>query len=45
VEIATSFAFDIQDQTMVGANSRPEHIRAVCEHLLRGLGIDRLDLF
>lgn len=45
VEIATKFGFDIQDGTMVGANSRPEHIRDVCEQSLRRLGTDRIDLF
>lgn len=45
VEIATKFGFDIRDGTMVGANSRPEHIRSVCEQSLRRLGTDRIDLF
>jgi aryl-alcohol dehydrogenase-like predicted oxidoreductase len=45
VEIATKFGFDIQDGTMVGAKSQPEHIRAVCEQSLRRLGTDRIDLF
>jgi aryl-alcohol dehydrogenase-like predicted oxidoreductase len=45
VEIATKFGFDIRDGTMVGVNSRPEHIRAVAEQCLRRLGTDHIDLF
>ncbi len=45
VLIATKFGFDIQDRTIKGANSRPEHIRAVAEDCLRRLGTDHIDLF
>ncbi len=45
VELATHFGFDIRDGTMVGVNSRPEHIRAVAEQCLRRLGTDHIDLF
>lgn len=43
--LATKFGFDIVDGKSVGVNSRPEHIRAVCEASLRRLRTDHIDLF
>lgn len=54
VVIATKFGFDIDPvtgpkvkpgQPTVGFDSRPEHIREVCEASLRRLNTDRIDLF
>ena len=45
VTIATKFGFDIADGAIRGANSRPEHIRAVADDCLRRLGTDHIDLF
>lgn len=45
VVIATKFGFHIQDNTMSGTNSRPEHIRAVADASLTRLGTDHIDLF
>ncbi|MFL9824337.1 aldo/keto reductase [Rhodoplanes sp. SY1] len=45
VVIATKFGFDIEDGKMAGMNSRPEHIRAVCDASLKRLGVDVIDLF
>ena len=48
VTIATKFGFDIDLETGArrgGTNSRPEHIRAVCDAALKRLGTDRIDLF
>ncbi|WP_018045388.1 aldo/keto reductase [Methylobacterium sp. 88A] len=50
VVIATKFGFKISDQgsgteRMIGLDSRPEHVRAVCEASLKRLGVDVIDLF
>ena len=45
VVIATKFGFNIVDGKQSGFNSRPEHIREVCEASLMRLGIDVIDLF
>jgi aryl-alcohol dehydrogenase-like predicted oxidoreductase len=46
VVIATKFGFDLgADGMQRGLNSRPEHIREVCEASLRRLRTDRIDLF
>ncbi len=45
VVIATKFGFDIVDGKSVGLNSRPEHIREVCEASLKRLGTQVIDLF
>ncbi len=48
VVIATKFGFDIDLETGVrngGTNSRPEHIKAVAEAVLKRLKTDRIDLF
>ena len=47
VVIATKFGFDIDPDTGArtgGLNSRPEHIRAVVEAMLKRLRTDRIDL-
>ena len=47
VVIATKFGFDIDPATheRYGFNSRPEHIRDVCEASLKRLKVDAIDLF
>lgn len=54
VVIATKFGFDIDPETgprvkpgqpTMGFDSRPDHIRAVCEASLKRLQTDRIDLF
>ena len=45
VVIATKFGFNIFDGKQSGLNSRPEHIRAVCDASLKRLGIEVIDLF
>jgi aryl-alcohol dehydrogenase-like predicted oxidoreductase len=46
VVIATKFGFNIVDgKQQPGLNSRPEHIRAVCDASLKRLKTDRIDLF
>jgi len=45
VVLATKFGFDIQDNQIVGLNSRPEQIRKVAEGSLKRLKTDRIDLF
>jgi aryl-alcohol dehydrogenase-like predicted oxidoreductase len=47
VVIATKFGFDINPDTgmMMGLNSRPENIRAVCDASMQRLGVDVIDLF
>ncbi|WP_407529256.1 aldo/keto reductase [Methylobacterium oryzisoli] len=50
VVIATKFGFRISDEgkgpeRMVGVDSRPEHVRAVCDASLKRLGVDVIDLF
>lgn len=48
VTIATKFGFDIDLETGArrgSTNSRPEHIRAVCDASLKRLGVDQIDLF
>ena len=44
VVIATKFGFKLADPT-AGLDSRPQHIRDVCEASLRRLKTDRIDLF
>lgn len=43
--IATKFAFEFKDGKQAGLNSRPEHIREVCDASLKRLKVDVLDLF
>lgn len=43
--IASKFGFAIEDGKVRGLNSRPDHIRAVCESALVRLGTDVIDLF
>ncbi|KAB0681411.1 aldo/keto reductase [Aureimonas leprariae] len=45
VTIATKFGFRIEDGKNAGTDSRPEHIREVCEASLKRLRTDRIDLF
>jgi aryl-alcohol dehydrogenase-like predicted oxidoreductase len=44
VVIATKFGFNIQHGKPHGMNSRPDHIRAVCDASLRRLGTDVIDI-
>jgi aryl-alcohol dehydrogenase-like predicted oxidoreductase len=44
VVIATKFGFNIVDGKMAGMNSRPEHIREVCDASLKRLGVEVIDL-
>lgn len=43
--IATKFGFEIQDGRPIGTNSRPEHVKEVCDASLQRLGTDYIDLF
>jgi aryl-alcohol dehydrogenase-like predicted oxidoreductase len=45
VAIATKFGFRIEDGKNVGTDSRPDHIRAVCDASLKRLGVETIDLF
>jgi aryl-alcohol dehydrogenase-like predicted oxidoreductase len=45
VVIATKFGFKIENGTIVGTDSRPEHIRQTVEGSLRRLRTDYIDLF
>lgn len=50
VNIATKFGFNIEitpegPKAIPGLNSRPEHLRAVCEASLKRLGVEVIDLF
>jgi aryl-alcohol dehydrogenase-like predicted oxidoreductase len=47
VVIATKFGFKIPDQPGIatGLDSRPEHIREVCDASLKRLGVEVIDLF
>ena len=45
IVIATKFGFNIVDGKQSGLNSRPEHIREVCDASLKRLGIEIIDLF
>ncbi|MBI1765393.1 MAG: aldo/keto reductase [Acidobacteria bacterium] len=43
--IATKFGFQIQDGRPVGTDSRPAHVKEVCDASLQRLGVDHIDLF
>ena len=45
IVIATKFGFNIVDGKQSGLNSRPEHIREVCDASLKRLGVEIIDLF
>lgn len=46
VIIATKFGFEFSpDRKIIGANSRPEHVKKVADESLQRLGIDCIDLF
>jgi aryl-alcohol dehydrogenase-like predicted oxidoreductase len=42
--IATKFGFKIIDGKLMGVDSRPENVRAVCDASLKRLGTDHIDL-
>jgi aryl-alcohol dehydrogenase-like predicted oxidoreductase len=44
VNIATKFGFKLEGNSIVGLDSRPEHIREVVEASLKRLRTDRIDL-
>lgn len=43
--IATKFGFKIDQGEIVGVDSRPAHVREVCEASLKRLETDYIDLF
>jgi aryl-alcohol dehydrogenase-like predicted oxidoreductase len=43
--IATKFGWRIQDGSLDGVDSRPEHVKEVADASLRRLGTDHIDLF
>jgi aryl-alcohol dehydrogenase-like predicted oxidoreductase len=45
VVVATKFGFNFIDGKQSGLNSRPEHIREVCDASLKRLGVEVIDLF
>lgn len=45
IVVATKFGFNIQDNQIVGLNSRPEQIKKVAEASLKRLKVDAIDLF
>src|SRR3954468_13722161 len=47
VVIATKFGFhiDLETKKQAGLDSRPEHIREVCDASLQRLGVDVIDLY
>ncbi len=45
VAIATKFGFKVENSTMGGVDSRPEHIRTVAEASLKRLKVEVIDLF
>lgn len=45
VVIATKFGFKFEDGKQAGLDSRPEHIKEVCEASLKRLNIEVIDLF
>ncbi len=45
VVIAIKFGFDIRDGKIAGVNSRPDHIRRVCDASLKRLGVEQIDIF
>jgi aryl-alcohol dehydrogenase-like predicted oxidoreductase len=46
IVISTKFGFDIRgnETRPIGVNSRPDHIREVCEASLRRIGVETIDL-
>ncbi len=45
IAIATKFGFRIEGGKMLGADSRPERVKEVCDASLQRLGIETIDLF
>ncbi len=43
--IATKFGFTIKDGRPIGTNSRPAHVKEVCDAALARLGVAHIDLF
>lgn len=43
--LATKFGFQIQDGRPIGTDSRPDHVKEVCDASLQRLGVDHIDLF
>ncbi len=43
--IATKFGFTIKDSRPIGTNSRPAHVKEVCDASLARLGVAHIDLF
>jgi aryl-alcohol dehydrogenase-like predicted oxidoreductase len=43
--IATKFGFEFGDGRIIGTNSKPEHVKQVCDASLARLGVDQIDLF
>ncbi len=44
ITIATKFGFKIENGKMLGVDSRPEHVKEVCDASLQRLGLDHMDL-
>jgi aryl-alcohol dehydrogenase-like predicted oxidoreductase len=45
IVIATKFGFKFEDGKITGLDSRPEHVREVCDGSLKRLGVEYIDLF
>jgi aryl-alcohol dehydrogenase-like predicted oxidoreductase len=45
VIVATKFGFKFGEGKIIGTDSRPEHVREVCEASLQRLGVEYIDLF
>ena len=45
IVVATKFGFRFEDGKITGLDSRPEHVREVCEGSLKRLGVEYIDLF
>ncbi|MGH9848207.1 MAG: aldo/keto reductase, partial [Blastocatellia bacterium] len=43
--IATKFGFEFGEGRIVGTNSKPDHVKAVCDASLKRLGVNHIDLF
>ncbi len=43
--IATKFGFRFGEGRILGTDSRPEHVKEVCDASLQRLGVDHIDLF
>jgi len=45
VVIATKFGWKYENGKMTGTDSRPEHVKEVCDGCLRRLGVDTIDVY